>query len=180
MAVSGQRQAPATVYPRGKDPGTHCTGSWVGPGAGLDTEARGKILSPLPGIEPRSSCRAVRSQTLCTVYTPTETLYLSIAQGRAIAQAVSRRLFKPEARVGALVSPCGNCGAQSGTETGFLRVLRFSLSISFHLSSILTQFSRGWIKGLLACFLRQYHSPQEYNCADNVRGLSEDKRGVLC
>jgi hypothetical protein len=33
---------------------THCTGGWVGPRAGLDTEARGKILSPLPGIEPRS------------------------------------------------------------------------------------------------------------------------------
>jgi hypothetical protein len=26
----------------------------VGPRAGLDTEARGKILSTLPGIEPRS------------------------------------------------------------------------------------------------------------------------------
>jgi hypothetical protein len=32
--------------------GTHCTGGWVGPRAGLDTEARGKILSSLPGIEP--------------------------------------------------------------------------------------------------------------------------------
>jgi hypothetical protein len=27
-------------------PGTHCTGGWVGPRAGLDTEARGKILCP--------------------------------------------------------------------------------------------------------------------------------------
>jgi hypothetical protein len=27
---------------------THCTGGWVGPRAGLDTEATGKILSPLP------------------------------------------------------------------------------------------------------------------------------------
>jgi hypothetical protein len=44
MGVSGQRHAPATLYPRGKDPGTHCTGGWVGPRAGLDTEARGKIL----------------------------------------------------------------------------------------------------------------------------------------
>jgi hypothetical protein len=35
-------------------PGTHCTGGWVGPRAGLDTEARGKVLSPLPGIEHRS------------------------------------------------------------------------------------------------------------------------------
>jgi hypothetical protein len=29
---------PATLYPRGKDPGTHCTGGWVGcPRASLDT-----------------------------------------------------------------------------------------------------------------------------------------------
>jgi hypothetical protein len=43
---------------------THCTGGWVGPRAGLDTEARGKILSPLPGIESRSPGLPVRSQTL--------------------------------------------------------------------------------------------------------------------
>jgi hypothetical protein len=36
----------------------------VGPRAGRDTEARGKILSLLPGIEPRSPGRLVRSQTL--------------------------------------------------------------------------------------------------------------------
>jgi hypothetical protein len=27
-------------------PGTHCTGGWVGPRAGLDTEDRGKIICP--------------------------------------------------------------------------------------------------------------------------------------
>jgi hypothetical protein len=43
--VSGQRHAPAALYLRGKDPqGTHWTGGWVGPRAGLDAEARGKIL----------------------------------------------------------------------------------------------------------------------------------------
>jgi hypothetical protein len=36
----------------------------VGPRAGLDTEATGKILSPLPEIELRSSGRPARSQTL--------------------------------------------------------------------------------------------------------------------
>jgi hypothetical protein len=30
-------------------PGTHCTGGWVGPRAGLDTEIRGKILCPCRG-----------------------------------------------------------------------------------------------------------------------------------
>jgi hypothetical protein len=43
--VSSRRHAPASLYPRGKDPGTHCTGGWVGPRAGLDTEARGNFAS---------------------------------------------------------------------------------------------------------------------------------------
>jgi hypothetical protein len=33
-------------------PGTHCTGGWVGPRSGLDTEARGKILCPRRGSNP--------------------------------------------------------------------------------------------------------------------------------
>jgi hypothetical protein len=45
-------------------PGTHWTGGWVGPRAGLDTEDRGKNPLPLPGIEPRSPGRPARSQTL--------------------------------------------------------------------------------------------------------------------
>jgi hypothetical protein len=49
MGVIGWRHAPAALYSRGKDPGTHCTGGWVGPRAGLDTEARGKILCPCRG-----------------------------------------------------------------------------------------------------------------------------------
>jgi hypothetical protein len=32
--------------PEERTPGTQCTGGWVGPRAGLDTEARGKILCP--------------------------------------------------------------------------------------------------------------------------------------
>jgi hypothetical protein len=50
--------------PGERTPGTHFTGGWVGPRAGLDAEARGKILSPLPEIEPRSPGRPARSQTL--------------------------------------------------------------------------------------------------------------------
>jgi hypothetical protein len=41
--------------------GTHCTGGWEGPRAGLDTEVRGKPLL-LSGIEPRSPGCPVRSQ----------------------------------------------------------------------------------------------------------------------
>jgi hypothetical protein len=35
--------------PGERTPGTQCTGGWVGPRAGLDTEARGKILCPRRG-----------------------------------------------------------------------------------------------------------------------------------
>jgi hypothetical protein len=57
--------SPGCALPPGRGPpGTHWTGGWVDPRAGLDNEARGKILSPLRGIEPRSPGRPVRSQTL--------------------------------------------------------------------------------------------------------------------
>jgi hypothetical protein len=43
-----------------------------------------------------------------------------------MAQAVSRLPPAAEARARSRVSPCRICGGQSGTETGFPRVLRFS------------------------------------------------------
>jgi hypothetical protein len=68
IGVSGQRHRPPFT-PGERTPGTHCTEGWVGLRAGLDTEARRKILSPLPGIEPRSSGRPARNQTLyCLSY----------------------------------------------------------------------------------------------------------------
>jgi hypothetical protein len=64
MGVSGQRHAWAARYPRERTPGTHCSGGGMGPRDGLDTEARRKILSPVPGIESRSPGRPSRSQTI--------------------------------------------------------------------------------------------------------------------
>jgi hypothetical protein len=52
MGVSGHRHAPSTLFPGERTPGTHCTGGWVGPRAGLDTEARGRILYPCCGSNP--------------------------------------------------------------------------------------------------------------------------------
>jgi hypothetical protein len=41
------------------------------------------------------------------------------ALGRAMAQVVSRRPLTAEARARVRVNPCGICGGQSGTGTGF-------------------------------------------------------------
>jgi hypothetical protein len=65
--------------------------------------------------------------------------------GRAIVQAVSRRLPTAAARVRAHVRSCGISGGQGGTGAGFLRVLRFPLAILIppttpHISYII----RGW------------------------------------
>jgi hypothetical protein len=65
--VNGQRHSPAALYSRRKDPPPSVNSGqeagWA-PGAGLGTEVRGKILLPLPWIEPRSPGRPVSSQTL--------------------------------------------------------------------------------------------------------------------
>jgi len=48
--VRGQRHAPATLYPQER-PGTHCTGGWVGPRAGLDRCGKShphRDLIPIP------------------------------------------------------------------------------------------------------------------------------------
>jgi hypothetical protein len=62
--------------PGERTPGTHWTGSWVGPRAGLDTEAPGKISLPLPGIEPRSSTRPACSQTIYWLSYPAHLKYV--------------------------------------------------------------------------------------------------------
>jgi hypothetical protein len=55
MGISGQSHAQAALYPQRKDPGTRWLGGWVGPRAGLDAEARGKILclccNPTPVVQ---------------------------------------------------------------------------------------------------------------------------------
>jgi hypothetical protein len=50
-------------------------------------------------------------------------------EGRAMAQVVSGRTLTADARVRARVNPCGICGGQSGTGTGFSPSSSVSLSI---------------------------------------------------
>jgi hypothetical protein len=58
-------------------------------------------------------------------------------KGSAMIQTVSRRPLTAEARVRSRVSPCGICGGQSGTGTGFpAEYFGFPLSVSFHRCSI--------------------------------------------
>jgi hypothetical protein len=69
--------------------------------------------------------RLLNSATKHTV----ATFVARVTSCRTIAQPLSRRLPTAAARVRARVRPCGICGGQSGTGTGFLRVLRFPLPI---------------------------------------------------
>jgi hypothetical protein len=74
MGVSGQRHAPAALYPRGKEPGSHFTGGWVGPRAGPDTEDRGKILCPCRGSNlHRPVFQSVAVDTVYNRFTEMET-----------------------------------------------------------------------------------------------------------
>jgi hypothetical protein len=72
MGVSGQRHAPAALYPGERTPGTHWIGHWVGPRAGLDAGTIRKILCPCRGSNPN---RPARSQTLyCLSYSGSNTI----------------------------------------------------------------------------------------------------------
>jgi hypothetical protein len=58
----------------------------VGRTAGLDTEARGEILLPLPEIEPRSSGRPARSQTLYCLSYPANVIVVSMERLQLLFQ----------------------------------------------------------------------------------------------
>jgi hypothetical protein len=63
--VGGEWSAslPSRFTPRGRAPGTHCIGGWLGPRAGLDDVEKRKFLT-LPGHELRPLGRPARRQSL--------------------------------------------------------------------------------------------------------------------
>jgi hypothetical protein len=73
----------------------------------------------------KSAVSITRSSCLCSAYVaitcsvPITAGYKLSHMGRAMAQAVRRRPLTAEARVRVRVNPCGICGGQSGTGTGF-------------------------------------------------------------
>jgi hypothetical protein len=69
---------------------------------------------------------------------------------RAMAQVVSRRLLTSESRVWALVNPCGICGGQSGTVTGFSPSCSL-LTCQYHSTVVLHTHISSW--GWKICLL---------------------------
>jgi hypothetical protein len=89
MRVSGQHHALAALYPRGMDPGTHCTEGWVGPRAGLDTA--------------RLSCIYIYSASILFVHEEAGTWarlhHLQSGESRTVSKQNASSVHKYERRV---------------------------------------------------------------------------------
>ena len=92
--VRGQRHAPAALYPRER-PGTHCTGVWVGPRAGLDRCGKSR---PPPGIDPPD--RPARSQSIYRLSYPAHNCInpTRISKTRKKRKELRGNLTSPESR----------------------------------------------------------------------------------
>jgi hypothetical protein len=93
--VSGQHHAPAALYPRGKSPGTHCTGGWVGPRAGLDTEVRGKIICLCRGSNPAVQSGPIQSGNLYVAEFIFLVLFIFQAKTFILCQMFSSEAYLP-------------------------------------------------------------------------------------
>jgi hypothetical protein len=89
--VSGQRQ-PLPRFALGeRTSGSHCKGGWVGLRAGLDTEARGKILCLCPGS---TSGSPVCSQTLYCLSCPSSRTFIGKCPSRGFSYSVFSQEYK--------------------------------------------------------------------------------------
>jgi len=98
MALEGmrdQRHAPAALYPRER-PGTHCTGGWVGPRAGLDRRGKSRHA---PGFDPRTVLPVASRYTHYATRT-----HNNLCAGRKMDQCWRREMSE---RCGAVVGANG-------------------------------------------------------------------------
>ena len=90
--VRGQRHDPAAVYPREK-PGTHGTGGWVGPRAGLDRYGKSRrhrdSIPDFPAGSQSLYRLSYRAHKFCTVYSQ------SAFQSRSLQIIQVRATFPP-------------------------------------------------------------------------------------
>jgi hypothetical protein len=92
---------PRPLYPRER-PGTHCTGGWVGPRAGLDVC---KKISPPPGFDPRTL--QPRSQSLDRLSYPSHTFWRYLKKMKNYCRSPllwSKKYGKPDVKKGATLS----------------------------------------------------------------------------
>jgi hypothetical protein len=140
------------LCPREREPVAHWIEDWEGPKGDLEAVGKRKIRYPCQESNPNFSVVQPLAQSLhhlsypCCPQRPLETLSVRSEFGRAIAQAVSRRLPTAAVRIRAQVRSCGICGGQIGTGAGFLQALRSPLPIlipptALHSSSSII---RGW------------------------------------
>ena len=72
--VRDQRQAPAALYSRER-PGTHCTGGWVGPRAGLDRCGKSR---PPAGIRSPDRPACIQSLYRLSYTDPLSFMYVTV------------------------------------------------------------------------------------------------------
>jgi hypothetical protein len=105
--VIGQRHAPAALYSQERTPGTHWTGGWVGPRAGLDTQTTCLCRGSNPG---RLVDRCVNNQNIgmtlqvvtCLVCQPCANRSLGLIETSHIKE--SRLIVLEEGRMCVLIA----------------------------------------------------------------------------
>jgi hypothetical protein len=128
MGVSGQRHAPAALYPRGKDPRYPLYRRLGGPQSRSGHRRYRKNPLPLPGIEPRSPGRPARSQTLYCLSYPA--LDSCTSKGLNLAVSVIRNTLKCRHKDGNLYLGSG-CSVHPEVHSCVLEQLRDTLYLNF-------------------------------------------------
>jgi hypothetical protein len=101
-----------------------------------------------------------------------------VSVGRAIAQAVSRRLPTAAARFRSQVRSRGICAGQIGTGAGFLRVVQFPLSILIPPNAPYSSIIRSWYNRSISG--RRTKWTQSHPTAQNQKTRCASAANVVC